>query len=311
MFNQIIRNAAVAAIVAGLASSAFAGKETSMSFDKPGKAGTVHVKFWRSTGEYDHADVPIPAFDPTAGTSWAEQKRNAIYDALVAKGYTVEKVGTDGIKIKDLPDYTTKVYFRTGDTEEGIDKAKEEKTPTATIAFDNLEAPVFFPFDHNNLPAVFTAGIVTDVGELTASVSAQELNFQTDGPIICQALWQRLAPRAPQYGAQINYFGDRLEVYFDPAYTVTQGGIIFGTTSPTPGCQGGIEPVVVVPPPCVGDVNHDGVVDLTDLSMVLSAYGRVFPDPGYNPNCDLNGDGVIDLTDLSIVLGNYGMQCGH
>src|SRR5262249_49022615 len=48
----------------------------------------------------------------------------------------------------------------------------------------------------------------------------------------------RLAPRAPQYGAQINYAGDRPEIYFDPAYTVTQGGIIFGTTSTSPGCTG-------------------------------------------------------------------------
>jgi hypothetical protein len=38
---------------------------------------------------------------------------------------------------------------------------------------------------------------VTDVGELTPSVSSCELNFQTDGPIICQALFQRLGPVAP------------------------------------------------------------------------------------------------------------------
>jgi hypothetical protein len=90
----------------------------------------------------------------------------------------------------------------------------------------------FQPFFEPGLPAIFTAGIVTDVGELTVQVSAQELSFQTDGPIICQALFQRLAPRAPQYGAQINYAGDRLEVYFDPAYTVTQGGIIFARSRP-------------------------------------------------------------------------------
>jgi hypothetical protein len=101
-------------------------------------------------------------------------------------------------------------------------------------------------------PAIFTAGIVTDVGELSVRLSAQELNFQTDGPIICQALFQRLAPRAPQYGAQINYAHDRLEVYFDPAYTVTQGGVIFGTTSPSPGSSGQIllppDPVDTTPP---------------------------------------------------------------
>ena len=278
MFSKIIRNAVVSMVIVGLAGNAFAGKEVGMSFDKPSKPGTVHVKFWRSTGEYDKIDVPIPAFDPTKGTSWAEQKRDAIYDAIKAKGYTVEKVGTDGIKIKDLPDYTTKVYFRTGDTEEGIDKTKEAQTPTATIAFDNLSSPTFIPFDHNNQPAIFTAGIITDAGELMAQVSAEELNFQTDGPIICQALFQRLAPQAPYYGAQINYAGDRLEVYFDPAYTVGQGGVIFGTTSPTDGCEAGVDAVTVVPPPpCVGDLNGDNVVNLVDLSIVLANYGKQCP----------------------------------
>jgi type VI secretion system secreted protein Hcp len=42
------------------------------------------------------------------------------------------------------------------------------------------------------------------------------LSFNTEGPIICQALFQRLAPQAPQYGSQINPAGDRLNVYLDP-----------------------------------------------------------------------------------------------
>ena len=75
------------------------------------------------------------------------------------------------------------------------------------------------------------------------NVSAAELNFQTDGPIICQALFQRLA-QGRRNTAQINYAGDRLEVYFDPAYTVTQGGIIFGTSSASPGMTG----TIVIPP---------------------------------------------------------------
>src|SRR4029079_17071138 len=119
----------------------------------------------------------------------------------------------------------------------------------------------FGPLDTNQLPAIFTAGIVTDVGVLSEKISAAELNFQTDGPIICQALFQRLAPRAPQYGAQINYAGDRLEVYFDPAYTVTQGGIIFGTTSPSQGFSGTLTTPLDPPTLNPGDYNADGTVD--------------------------------------------------
>lgn len=103
--------------------------------------------------------------------------------------------------------------------------------------YDPLFATTFDPRD-TKPAAVFTAGIVTDVGEVFFRVSSAELNFQTDGPIICQALFQRLAPRSPQYGASINYAGDRLEIYFDPAYTVTQGGIMFGTTTAEQDSQG-------------------------------------------------------------------------
>jgi len=159
----------------------------------------------------------------------------------------------------------------------------------------------FEPFDRAGQPAVFTAGIVTDVGELTARISAEELSFQTDGPIICQALFQRLAPRAPQYGAQINYAGDRLEVYFDPAYTVTQGGIIFGTTSPSAGCRGQLDPVST--PPCLADYTGDGQVDFGDYLQFLNFYDA------QDPRADLNGDGQVDFTDYLMFLNLYEAGC--
>ena len=49
-----------------------------------------------------------------------------------------------------------------------------------------------------------------------------------------------------------------------------------------------------------GDVNNDNVVNITDLSMLLSAYGK----PG--TAADFNGDGQVGITDLSILLTNYG-----
>ncbi|MBI5866298.1 MAG: hypothetical protein HZB38_17645 [Planctomycetes bacterium] len=165
----------------------------------------------------------------------------------------------------------------------------------------------FNPFDLSGQPALFTAGIVTDVGELTATVSAQELNFQTDGPIICQALYQRLSPRTAQYGAQINYAGDRLEVYFDPAYTVVQGGMTFGTTSGSPGVYGAVVPHTQ--PPCIGDVDGDGEVGLTDLTSFLAAFGSRVGDLLYRFEADFDGDGEIGLIDLTTLLSNYGAIC--
>ncbi|MSR62120.1 MAG: hypothetical protein EXS08_06725 [Planctomycetes bacterium] len=169
----------------------------------------------------------------------ASTKRDLIKAALAGAGYAVIDDGPIGssLTILGLTKKDT-VKFETSDTGEILDTLRHSTCGHGEVGYVNAH---FDPFDSNLQPAIFSAGIVTDVGQLSVQVSAQELNFQTDGPIICQALFQRLAPRAPQYGAQINYAGDRLEVYFDPAYTVTQGGILFGTTSPTPGCAGSVE----------------------------------------------------------------------
>ncbi len=48
-----------------------------------------------------------------------------------------------------------------------------------------------------------------------------------------------------------------------------------------------------------GDVNSDGKVDITDLSILLSQYGS-------QGSADFNGNGVVDVVDLSVLLSNYG-----
>ncbi len=60
---------------------------------------------------------------------------------------------------------------------------------------------------------------------------------------------------------------------------------------------------------CVGDVDGDGDVDLTDLAIMLSAYGLCAGDSGFVPEADIDGDGCIDLVDLATLLSNYGTVC--
>ena len=55
------------------------------------------------------------------------------------------------------------------------------------------------------------------------------------------------------------------------------------------------------PPPCPGDLNHDGMVDAADLASLLGAWGSAAGD--------LNADGTTNAADLSILLGYWG-SCG-
>ena len=52
-----------------------------------------------------------------------------------------------------------------------------------------------------------------------------------------------------------------------------------------------------------GDANRDGRVDINDLTVVLSDWGRTGATWTQG---DFNGDGKVDLNDLSIVVSNYG-----
>jgi len=54
---------------------------------------------------------------------------------------------------------------------------------------------------------------------------------------------------------------------------------------------------VRVSPP--GDVNRDGVVNISDLSIIAFAYHSSPGSPNWNPLADINKDGHIDISDLS------------
>lgn len=53
--------------------------------------------------------------------------------------------------------------------------------------------------------------------------------------------------------------------------------------------------------PKPGDINGDGRVDITDLSILLANWNSTT-----NPASDLNADGVVNVFDLSIILSKFG-----
>jgi choice-of-anchor B domain-containing protein len=59
------------------------------------------------------------------------------------------------------------------------------------------------------------------------------------------------------------------------------------------------------PPPCPGDLDDSGVVDLNDLALLLADYGCT----GGGCTADLDGDGSTDLDDLALLLASFGSPC--
>jgi hypothetical protein len=60
-----------------------------------------------------------------------------------------------------------------------------------------------------------------------------------------------------------------------------------------------------------GDLNKDGVVDVTDLGFFGFAFGSTPGDYNWNIDADLNEDGVVDSTDLGILSTFYGSILGR
>lgn len=56
------------------------------------------------------------------------------------------------------------------------------------------------------------------------------------------------------------------------------------------------------------DLDHNGTVDLQDVSTMVYDFGSVPGSPHWDPNADLAGNNVIDLTDVSIAIYDFGIS---
>ncbi len=56
------------------------------------------------------------------------------------------------------------------------------------------------------------------------------------------------------------------------------------------------------------DVNHDAIVDISDVAKIAGVFGRTSANQDWNPTLDVNEDNVIDVFDLVTVALNFGKQ---
>ena len=56
----------------------------------------------------------------------------------------------------------------------------------------------------------------------------------------------------------------------------------------------------------LGDLNHDGIVDISDAILAGKAFGSRPGDPNWNPEADVLGHGVVDIFDIIVIASNFG-----
>lgn len=60
--------------------------------------------------------------------------------------------------------------------------------------------------------------------------------------------------------------------------------------------------------PAVGDGNCDGVLNISDISVLKKSFGKSAGQTGYDIDADFNGDGVVSISDVGVLKANFGVS---
>lgn len=58
----------------------------------------------------------------------------------------------------------------------------------------------------------------------------------------------------------------------------------------------------------LGDLNHDGIIDINDAIIFANAFGSKPQDKRWNPEADMNNDGQVDIIDLIQICIRFGTK---
>jgi len=67
----------------------------------------------------------------------------------------------------------------------------------------------------------------------------------------------------------------------------------------------GVDFYPLMSPYIEGDVNHDGIVNMSDIDLCCNAFGSYPEQPNWNCHCDINEDGTVNMRDISIACSNF------
>jgi hypothetical protein len=199
------------------------------------------------------------------------------------------------------------------------------------VSFGAYVSPTVTFVDSGELTAVVPdgTGIDVDVTVTNPDTYSATLPAAFDFPPRIDPLMPALGPwdsDTPVTITGLNFI-DEPEVYFggvlaDPSFVVWVSATEITAVAPAAGTFGPVDVRVVNPDGGEdtmlngftysggpGDLNGDGIVNVADLSLVTSNFGRDDPsDPNWEPLADPDGNGLINIADLSVVTSNFGKE---
>ncbi|MSR41504.1 MAG: hypothetical protein EXS10_06335 [Phycisphaerales bacterium] len=150
-----------------------------------------------------------------------------------------------------------------------------------TMAADAMGQPIDAPPTPGVLPLMGTLSFTGDTVHMNATTSQQSNGTQpsTAPPFVNQPI---ALPTVLPAGGTANLLMSGLITEVTSSQSTSGTLVVSGTR-------------VIV---CEGDLNHDGIVDAVDLSILLNGWDTA--------SADLNGDGITNAQDLAILLNAWG-----
>ena len=140
-------------------------------------------------------------------------------------------------------------------------------------------------FDHVNVTVTGSFSLNSATHTFSASLTATVVN-STTGAVIFSKSFNIVVSFGP---------GVAVFVIALPTSSYTLGVSCSLDTAGARGCFVSKDP----------DLNHDGIVDFTDISTIAFAFGSTPGNPRWNSSADLNANGVIDFLDVSMAAFDY------
>jgi hypothetical protein len=153
---------------------------------------------------------------------------------------------------------------------------------TQTTSFSKI-----ISFDGVTVTVSGTITIDTTAKTLSATVTITAVNSTTGGVIFSKTITINLSS---SMNGSLNFVLNIPSIPFMLAASCTI------TTTSTATC-------LVTRTP---DLNHNGTVDIVDVSMIAVAFDSTLGSSRYNPSADLNGDGKVDIIDVAIAAADFG-----